>query len=218
MHRARGFTLIEMVIVLAIVGILAAAAAVTIRYGTRNANLSSATYDFVMRLGGLRATAMSEGKDYLVVFADAPSSDGSRCGLFANDQCARYFVLANPAAAWTLASFNPASPAANAEIVRTETFPKGVHLDLGATFTAPAPFSALTVHDSDLKVACGSSQTCFALRFTRLGSVEPEYAGTTKPAKVGFGFVLGTDLSGGGGDRRGVAVAFPSGIVKTVTF
>jgi prepilin-type N-terminal cleavage/methylation domain-containing protein len=218
MRRARGFTLIEMVIVLAVVGILATIAAVMIRYGSRNANLSSATYDFVMRLGGLRATAMSEGKDYLVVFADAPSSDATNCGLFASDRCARYFVLANPTAAWSLASFNPATPATNAEIVRTETFPKGVHLDLASTFTAPAPFSALAVHDSDLKAACGSSQTCFAIRFTRLGSVEPEYAGTTRPAKVGYGFVLGTDLSGGGGDRRGVAVAFPSGIVKTVTF
>lgn len=218
MRRARGFTLIEMVIVLAVVGILAAVGAVAMRYGSRNANLSSATYDLVVRLGGLRATAMSEGKDYLVVFADAPSSDGTKCGFFAPSKCARYVVLANPTAAWTLASFNPASPAANAEIVRTENLPRGVHLDLGSTFTAPAPFSALAVHDSDLKVSCGSSQTCFALRFTRLGSVEPEYAGATKPAKVGFGFVLGTDLSGGGGDRRGVAVAFPSGIVKTVTF
>ena len=106
----------------------------------------------------------------------------------------------------------------DAEIVRTETFPKGVHLDLASTFTAPAPFSALAVHDSDLKASCGSSQTCFAIRFTRLGTVEPEYAGTTKPAKVGFGFVLGTDLSGGGGDRRGVAIAFPSGVVKTILF
>jgi prepilin-type N-terminal cleavage/methylation domain-containing protein len=218
MPRSRGFTLIELVTVLAIVAILAAAAAVTVGSATRNANLSSATYDFVVRLGGLRATAMSEGQDYLIVFADAPSSDASACGVFNDAGCTRYFVLANPTTTWTLAAFDPESPATNAAFVDEESFPRGVHLDVGQTFTAPPPFSGITLHDSDLRVSCGATQTCFAFRFTRLGSVEPEYAGATKPAKVGYGFVLGTDLSGGGGDRRGIAVAFPSGIVKTVTF
>jgi prepilin-type N-terminal cleavage/methylation domain-containing protein len=218
MARARGFTLIEMVVVVAIVAILAAGAVVSFRSSTRNASLSSATYDFAVRLAGLRAIAMSEGQDYLLVFADAPSSDATGCGLFDEEACSHYFVLANPATAWTLAAFDPASPATNAALVRSETFPRGVHLDLAQTFTAPPPFSGIAVHDTDLRVSCGEAQTCFAFRFSRLGSIDPVYAGSTTPAKVGYGFVLGTERSGGGGERRGVAVAFPSGIVKTVAF
>lgn len=218
MARTRGFTLIELVVVVAVAAVLATVTAIGLRYGTRNANLSTATYDFVVRLGGIRANAMADGKDYLLVFADAPSSDATGCAWYNDGACTRYFVLANPTAAWSLATFDPAHPANNAELVRSESFPRGVHLDLGATFTPPPPFSSIVVNDSDLRVSCGSAQTCFAIRFDRRGQVDPEFATSTTTTKAGFGFVLGTDLSGGGGHRQGLSVAFPSGIVKTVTF
>ncbi len=220
MRRPRGFTLLELMVVLVVAGILAALAGSAFRAATRNAGVSSASFDLAMRLAGLRAKAMSEGRDLVLVFVDAPGSDASQCTWLNTGPCARYFVLANPAATFGVAGFSPSSPAANAEYVDVEILPAGVHLDTTATFTPPAPFSSVAVHDTDLTATCASGASkCFAVRFTRRGVVAPVYAGASTPTKLGYGFVLGTDLRTvtSSANRHGIVVSFPAGIVKTAT-
>jgi prepilin-type N-terminal cleavage/methylation domain-containing protein len=224
MRRPRGFTLIELTIVVAVVGILATAAIVSFRAGSRNANLSSATYELAMRISGMRTAAIGAGRDRLLVFVDAPGSDSSTCYSSLAASCTRYFVLSNPGTGWSLATFNPATPAgsgtATAELVQSEALPRGVHLDFRAGRPAlPAPFDGIAFDDADLLGTCGS-RSCFAVRFTARGEVLPEYAGAARPTKAGHAFVLGTTLGDDPalGERRALLVSFPAGITKTYAF
>lgn len=222
MRRVRGFTLIELAIVLAVVGILATAATFSFRAGSRNANLSRATYELAMRFAGMRPAAIAAGRDRLLVFVDAPGGDSSACYTSASSGCTRYFVLTNPGPTWALSTFDPAAPAgsgtATAELVRSEALPRGVRLDFRAGRPAlPAPFDGVAFDDADLLGTCGG-RSCFAVRFTARGEVVPEYAGTTRPAKAGHAFVLGTKLGDEGLERRALLVSFPAGITKTYAF
>ena len=220
MNRRAGFTLIELVIVVAVIAILATVAIVGARAAGRNANLSSAAHGLAIQIPFLRSSAMSEGRDYLLVFVDAPGSDASQCGWFASAACSKYFVLAAPTAAWSLAAFDQNAPGTNADFVSREVMPKGVHLDVASSFVPPAPFGGVVVHDADLIAPCAGSPSCFAIRFTQRGEVRPEYAGGLRPRKVGYAFVLGTDVRAetNAADRRGILVSFPGGIVKANAF
>jgi prepilin-type N-terminal cleavage/methylation domain-containing protein len=223
MRRDHGFTLIEMVIVVAMVGILAAIGVVTFRAASRNADLSSATYDLAIRLTGLRMRALSEGSDQLFVFVDAPGSDAQYCSPSNSTRCARYFVLSSPAPDWSITTFQASDPTTGgkAQYVDMQLLPKGAHLDIVTTPPSiPPPFDGVSIHDPDLLTQCGGNW-CFALRFTSRGEVRPEYASGSTP-KSGYAFVLGSDLTSdtasNGADRRLVVVAFPGGIVKTKGF
>jgi prepilin-type N-terminal cleavage/methylation domain-containing protein len=223
MRRARGFTLVEIAIVLVVVGILATAAAVSFRAGSRNANLSSATYELAMRIAGLRPAAIAEGRDRLLVFVDAPGGDASGCTGGDSSPCTRFFVLSNPSPGWSLATFNPATPVgsgtATADLVQSAALPRGVNLDFrSGRPTIPAPFDGIVYDDADLVGTCGG-RSCFAVRFTARGEVLPEYAGATRPTKAGHAFVLGTRLDADPGlERRALLVSFPAGITKTYAF
>jgi prepilin-type N-terminal cleavage/methylation domain-containing protein len=215
MRRTRGFTLIEVMIVLAVVAILATVSAIGIRTTRRNAGLSTAAYGLLVQLRGLRAVAMSENKEYVFLFADAPGSDASACSSDPT-KCARFYVLAQPTPTWALADFDTAAKVEQASLVKTEILPGGVHLDTAATFTPADPFSAIPIHDADLTRTCKSGERCFAIRFSPTGAVRPDFAGT----KLGYAFVLGSDLNAtsSGAHRRGILITFPSGIVKSNAF
>jgi prepilin-type N-terminal cleavage/methylation domain-containing protein len=208
MRRSRGFTLIELMVVVAIVGVLAAMGMVVYRMAQRNANLGSATFELAMKLSGLKAQAISDQKDYLLVLVDG--TDPAACGALVRAPCTRYFILRDPNASWTLAAFSPAASATNAEYVDEVAMPASVRLDPSATGAPPAPFAAIPLFDPDL-TATVSSKRRFAFRFARDGSVSAEGA-TGKP---GYAFALTTETDSPAADRRGMVVAFPAGIVRT---
>lgn len=220
MRRPRGFTLIEIVIVLSVVAIVAAAGVMAYTSATRNAQLTGAAHELAVRLTGLKARALSEGRDLLLVFADAPGGDASSCGWNNSTACARYFILGGPAPTWLLSDFDPASPTDDVEaIVEQQLLPKGAHLDF--VVTPPAikpPFNTVVVHDPDLTAVCAGGRACFALRFTARGDVRAEFAAGAPMAKPGYAFLLASELETRAAARRGVLVSFPSGIVRSFAF
>lgn len=219
MRRPHGFTLFEAMVVLAVVSILAAGAFSYSRSGFRNASLGSATHDLAMRLAGLRAVAMAEGDDYLVVLVDAPSNDGTQCASSALGKCAAYHVLRDPASDWSLDVFDPAQPyLKTGGAPETVYLPRTVRFDLTSTgAVSPAPFTGVKVFESEVVATRGSTQRCVAVRFLSDGRVRVEAATGGAAAKPGLAFTLGTDQTGEtkAADRRTVMITSPIGIVKT---
>jgi prepilin-type N-terminal cleavage/methylation domain-containing protein len=221
-RHERGFTMIELAVVLAIVAVLAGMGFFVARAGRANANMASAAYELAIRLTGQRAEALADGLDRIVVVVDAPDNDARNCGTFNSVSCLRYFVLRNPTAAWTLNAFNPASPAVNAEILEQRTMPTGVRFHLPArSALAARPFQKVVILDLQLSGACGpSGLTCFAIRFTGDGDVRPVYPAAASPVKTGLALVLGSNATSEtrAGETKGIVVGFPSGIVRTFPF
>lgn len=221
--RARGFTLIELATVVAIIGVLATVAIGISRYAQRNASLGSATHEFIQRLRGLRSTAMVENRDYAFVFADSATGaarKGMDCGFFSSNTCARWWVLRVPAT-WTIGNFSPTNISnGGAEFVDSGVMPTGIYVDNTLTFTPPAPFGNTVLGDPDITTNCSGAGICFAIRFQSTGTVSPVYSGAATPTRAAFAFGLASGFSTPGNalDSRVVLVSFPSGIVKVFTF
>ena len=192
--RARGFTLIELATVLAVIGILATVAIGISRAARRNASMGSATYEFVQRLRSLRSTAMVENRFLAFVFANSTSTDAMDCGTFSGDRCARWWVLRVPST-WSITGFNPASPAGGTvEFVDSGFMPTGIHLDSSLAFNAPSPFTNTLLADPDITTTC-SGRSCFAIRFGPDGRVSPSFPGTATPTRAGYAFGLASAAS-----------------------
>ncbi len=230
MRESRGFTLIEMMVVVAIIGVLAALAFSVARAAARNVYLHQAAGELAVRAVGLRSTALAQGTDQLLVVVDAPRNDASQCSWANSASCARYFILSNPLAAWTIGAFNPANPGANlgatpnpgSGVSDIEYLPRGTRFfnTGGAYNPPPLPFDNVAVFDSRFYATCADGSRCFAIRFMMNGVVRAELPAGGAQTAAGFAFVLASDaeLEGKGGDHRGVLVGFPSGVVKTWSY
>lgn len=216
-RRARGVTLLELAVTLAIVAVLAGVAYSRTRAAPRNIRLAQAADELAGLLAGLRSVALAEGKDHLLVVSDAPENDASKCADTV-ETCAASFVLAAPKPSFSLSEFKPTSPGELGELVASEVLPRGARFYLRPTYKAPpAPFSGVAVHDGTFLGKCANGARCFAVRFTSSGVVEPVTPSGGTAAAPGFALVLASDaeLEGAGGDHRGVLVGFPAGVVKS---
>jgi type II secretory pathway pseudopilin PulG len=217
-------------IVVAIIGILAAAAIPVMRAGRKNATVEAAAFELQMRIEQLQFTSLSEQADHVLVIVDAPGNDPSGCGSFFTSRCTSAFDLRAPTSAWKLSDFDPASPGANVGAVSEQIVLGGsirFHLPAAASGRLPPPFTAygattppsFRIFDTDLVATCAGTRRCVAFRFRSNGRVAvepPDPASPPANRKNGHAFALGSDLSGqsGGADQRGILVAVPSGIVR----
>jgi prepilin-type N-terminal cleavage/methylation domain-containing protein len=205
--RPRGFTLLELMTVVAVIGILATAAYSITRSALKNARLDTSLDELVAQVGSLRAEALTDMNDRLLVLVDAPTSGGAM----------RLFVLRGPTAAWTLSAFDPTSSAANVvEVEEDRTLNDALQLAT-VTSAAPAPLQNVTLLDPAMMGSC-AGRRCFALRFRSNGDVRGELPSGGNAARPGFGFVISSNLEAEGSTaakRRAIVIGFPSGVVKS---
>ncbi len=220
MRENRGFTLIELMVGIAIVAIVAGMVVWQGRSARRNATMAQAAYELALRIGGLKARAMADGQEYVLVVAD--TSNPAACKLN-EDTCGQVLVLTKPDLTFATtfqSGFVPGAPVTNAEVTDDggdARIARNAQFDLGSTWRPPAPFSAVTAFDPNATFTC-AGRSCFAIRFRPDGQVLPIIVPNT-PIPAGYAFVLRPiDEPSGGAERRAIFVSFPAGLVKTAAF
>ncbi len=216
MRANRGFTLIELMVVLAIVVIVGGIVVWQGRSARQAADLAGGAYDLTLRLGGVKAKAMADGRDHLLVVLD--TANPSAC-VQEQNLCGRVVELRNPQPAFALAGFDPDMPLVGVEWVDgADVFlPRNSQFDLASTWRAPPPFNAVQAWDPAVVATCSAGRRCFAIRFRSNGDVSefPPAVG----ARGGFAFVLKpVQRPSGASESRAVFVSFPAGVVKTAAF
>lgn len=217
----RGFTMIEIVIVLAIVGIVAAIAVASFEATRRNTSLDAIAQEIGAQAQGLRSRALGEQVDHILLLVSPPGNDVSNCGIVAVGDCVRAFVLRAPQPGWNVAAFDPDNPGLLADFVDSTSLPRGIALDLAAAGTAaPAPFDAVTSYAPDVRALCAGGRTCVAMRFGANGEVRPEYWAAPGLTRAGVAIGLATDQRGlnAAAQRRALLVSFPAGIVRVFSY
>lgn len=216
MRRNSGFTLIELVIVLAIVAVLGAISVGAGRALSQAASFASGAWELSLKLSGLRDRALADAKDYLLVVVDA--SNANACA-FDQAQCGKVIVYSSPQAGFTLAGFDPDAAVSGVSFEEDHRLPKNSAFDVASTWRPAAPFASVTAMSSAVLADCAGGRKCFGIRYRSNGEVAPEVPAPLTPSPAGFAFVMKPSITDSkAAERRAIFVSFPTGIVKTAAF
>ncbi len=221
MRARRGFTLLELMVVVAIIGLVATLVVLQGRSARQNARLAGGAYSLALRLGGIKARALADGREYVLVVVDTADPAGCKSS---DTACGRILVLRKPDPTFPTAfqsGFDPDAPISLAEYVDDggdKYVARNAQFDLGSSWRAPAPFDSVAAFDSNITFTCAGGRACFAIRFRPDGDVRPVITPGT-PIPAGFAFVLRPiESQSGAAEHRGFFISFPAGLVKTAAF
>lgn len=228
----RGFTLIEMMVVVAIIGILAALASVALIYGTGRARLNNASFEIASLSSVAEMRASSTGKAEYLVFYDKGAGAAHEAGVMLLEREERNgiapldWTTVDPTDEGTLGGGYVAdrirltSPS-NGFSRGAVNWGKKTDFDfLGATL--PAPYSAIPLQatgGSGLLAACsfcqagGNGTTLGVIRFNSDGL--HRIVTTDKGAFGGF-VILQNEAGGEVHMPKLIAFSMPSGAVNVI--
>jgi prepilin-type N-terminal cleavage/methylation domain-containing protein len=157
-HRTRGFTLIELAITIAIVGIVAALAFSNFWKQKPRATLATTTAELQSLLHGARQTALATSHDVVVMLFPDYDAGGGAVGRVILYEDADFTFFTGGAV--NFAGYNPAVPASGArsQVLDTYDLPFSVTVGpatgMGASALLPAPYAGVPVN-----VACSFCAT-----------------------------------------------------------
>jgi len=143
--RARGYTLVELVVTLAVASVLAGMSAVALSRMKTRGNFASATGDFLSTLRTARAEAFARGNPAVVVV---------------DPQLGQWWSVEDVAGAFSLASFDPLNPApAPARLIYSGQVPPGTIFGPATGFGSalPPPLSGIPTGYVNILLADGGS-------------------------------------------------------------
>ena len=213
LRAQKGFTLIELMIVVAIIAVLAGMMISLMPNATRRARLNGSTMDVMTQLMAARQQAQARGRD--VVVAIVQGANVAQCvGGMADTNCVRYVVFEDTDSTFsntTVATFDPASPSADGglKVIEQGTLDRFVAMGLGdLTYTAPAaPYASLPAPDAGGCSFCAVAGRGY-VRFTADGTAFVETPASAAGATLFF-------TTGGQKETRGIAVTMPTGQVTS---
>ena len=144
-RRARGFTLVEMLVTLALVAILAGMSAMALNRMKTRGSFASATGDFLATLRTARAEAFARGNATVVVV---------------DPSAGRWWSVEDVNGDFSLASFNPAAPApAPDRLIYSGQLPAGTSFgpQSGWGSALPPPWSGIPTGYVNIVLADGGS-------------------------------------------------------------
>lgn len=212
----RGFTLIELALIVAVMAVIAALAIGTMNRTTPRTRLSGAMMELVARIEAAKHTAVVTSRDVHLVMIQG--TDPAQCTEHAEDaRCTRLFLIEDRPPRFDLATFDPANPTAQGDVVvgGVTAFGRQVRFGRPADYVNPtyvAPFRAipaLSGGTSEMQRGCPTclNATRGMLTFTgdgRLRLPDRTLAGTTLLLTIGSA-----------AETRGLVVTAPTGVVST---
>lgn len=228
MNRSRathGFTLIEMAVVVAIIGVIAALATVTMSRSRPRASLAGAAADLQALLHGARQQALASGQDVAVLVFPNQATPGGAKGRVAVVLDGDHFMLDPGQTDFNLDGVKAAQVGVgpNSELLTTLDLPAGIEIGpaqgLGADFKLVAPYAGIPVNADCTFCEGDKEERRGAIFFDARGRAR-FYAKVGPPLAVDGGSLSVTapalqDAAGAGATRT-LAVGASTGTIKSI--